>query len=45
MSGGEIIIEGNVSDNCGAQMKGGIIRVSGNAGHMLGGAYPVKIRA
>lgn len=37
MTGGELIIEGDVGDELGASMTGGLIRVTGSAGHRVAG--------
>lgn len=39
MRGGQIIVEGNVSDWAGAEMHAGSIQIRGDAGHLLGSAY------
>lgn len=40
MSGGDLVIEGNVGHDTGARMSGGTIDIHGNAGDNLGGAAP-----
>jgi formylmethanofuran dehydrogenase subunit C len=40
MSSGEIDVRGGVGDWAGAEMRGGVLRISGDAGVRVGGAYP-----
>ncbi len=37
--GGEIVVRGSVADWAGAEMRGGLLRVMGDAGHLLGAGY------
>jgi formylmethanofuran dehydrogenase subunit C len=40
MSGGEIVVRGDVGAWAGAEMSGGVLRIFGDAGARLGAAYP-----
>jgi formylmethanofuran dehydrogenase subunit C len=40
MSRGEIVVRGSVGGWAGAEMSGGVLRIFGDAGPRLGGAYP-----
>ncbi len=40
MSGGTIVTRSSVSDFAGAEMKGGTLRIQGDAGDLVGGSYP-----
>lgn len=40
MSGGEIVVRGDVGGWAGAEMRGGVLRIFGDAGARLGAAYP-----
>jgi formylmethanofuran dehydrogenase subunit C len=40
MSGGEILVRGDVGGWAGAEMSGGVLRIAGDAGARLGAAYP-----
>ncbi len=40
MSGGTIVVRGDVGAWAGAEMAGGVLRILGDAGHRIGAAYP-----
>ena len=40
MSGGELVVDGNVGDEAGLAMSGGVLRIHGSAGARLGAARP-----
>ena len=40
MSGGEIVVRGDVGTWAGAEMAGGVLRIFGDADHRVGAAYP-----
>jgi formylmethanofuran dehydrogenase subunit C len=40
MSGGEIVVRGDVGGSAGSEMSGGVLRIFGDAGPRLGAAYP-----
>jgi formylmethanofuran dehydrogenase subunit C len=40
MSGGEVVVRGDVGAWAGAEMAGGVLRIFGDAGHRVGAAYP-----
>jgi formylmethanofuran dehydrogenase subunit C len=44
MQHGSLVIEGDAGDDLGASMRGGIIRVTGSAGHRVGGPAPTSDR-
>ena len=44
MSGGELVVDGNVGDEAGLAMGGGVLRIHGSAGARLGAARPGAAR-